>query len=417
MAKEKLFKTADEIIEGYGLKSVKDSNGKRKVYLKGRVLKSGNVALVRYSCDNYNVQRVSTGKVLVPETTMNDKTHNKEILRLQMIECDTLNSELERKEANFVPMAKSKIRIIDYIEDLSQKALQETGKRNSYYGTYHSLAIHIEMCFGKNTMLKDLNKEWVLRFLDFLKHDAVNLNYIKSTNPDKRKELPLSDNSQLRIYRNLNTALAKAKRNGLIAENPCDYIERRDKPKEKKGTRVYMELEEVKRLIATPFPKTASTADFRNAFLFACCTGLRFSDLRQLSMNHIKKGESGKFIDMTQFKTKEELKIYLDDFALSLIPDRQRTKEEPIFKLPKNANANDNKAFKKWFEDAKIEKHITWHCARHTTATLMLSNEVPLAVVSKQLGHGKIATTEIYAKIVDKAQANAAKKLSDLITS
>ena len=189
MAKEKLFKTADEIIEGYGLKSVKDSNGKRKVYLKGRVLKSGNVALVRYSCDNYNVQRVSTGKVLVPETTMNDKTHNKEILRLQMIECDTLNSELERKEANFVPMAKSKIRIIDYIEDLSQKALQETGKRNSYYGTYHSLAIHIEMCFGKNTMLKDLNKEWVLRFLDFLKHDAVNLNYIKSTNPDKRKEL------------------------------------------------------------------------------------------------------------------------------------------------------------------------------------------------------------------------------------
>ena len=134
-------------------------------------------------------------------------------------------------------------------------------------------------------------------------------------------------------------------------------------------------------------------------------------------MNHIKQGESGKYIDMTQFKTKEELKIYLDDFALSLIPDRQRTKEEPIFKLPKNANANDNKAFKKWFEDAKIEKHITWHCARHITATLMLSNEVPLAVVSKQLGHGKIATTEIYAKIVDKAQANAAKKLSDLITS
>lgn len=69
----------------------------------------------------------------------------------------TLHSELERKEANFVPLVKNKINLIEYIEDLSLKALQETGQRNSYHSTFHSLAIHIEMCFG-GTMLKDLNK-------------------------------------------------------------------------------------------------------------------------------------------------------------------------------------------------------------------------------------------------------------------
>lgn len=417
MGKEKLFRTAEELIDGYGLRSVKDSNGKRKVYLIGRILPSGNVSIIRYSCYDYNIKRVSTGKILIPENTLNDKTHNKEILRLQTVECDTLNSDLERKEANFAPVTKKSINVIDYTESMSKKALAETGNRNSNYATFHSLSSHIARCFGNNVPFKDINKVWIQRFLEYLRNEAVNLNYVRTPDLERRRLIPLTENSQLRLFRNLNSVLSQAKREGIIQSNPCELIERIDKPKEKKGRRTYLELEEVHRLISTPFPHTASTADYRNAFLFACCTGLRYSDLRTLTASQIKESENGIFIDLTQRKTGEDLKIYLDDFALSLIPKRDENPDLPVFKLPKNSNANDNVAFKTWFKNANITKHITWHCARHTTATIMLSNEIPLAVVSKQLGHTKLSTTQIYAKIVDKAQAEAAKKLSNLLVN
>lgn len=414
MAKEKLFKSAEELVEGYGLKSIKDSNQKRKVYLKGRILPSGNVALFYYSCTDYKIQRRNTGALLIPERNMTDKIRNKELLRLHSTECDTINADLERKDANFAPTRKNKTNVVDYIENLSQKALLQTGNKHSYYSTFHSLATHLERCFGHNIRFKDVDQKWILRFLSYLKTEAVNLNFVRTEDENRRKELPLSDNSQLRIYRNLNTVLSIAVKQDIIPINPCSLIDKKDKPKEKKGSRLYLELDEVKRLIETPFPATCSTADFRDAFLFACCTALRYSDLQKISQSDIKTGQNGTYIEIIQTKTKEPLKIYLDDFALSFIPKRERTKEEPLFKLPKNANANDNVAFKKWFVDAKIEKHITWHCARHTTATIMLSNNIPLAVVSAQLGHSKISTTQIYAKIVDKAQAEAATRFSKL---
>lgn len=417
MGNEKLFKTAKELIDGYGLKSVKNSNGKRKVYLIGRILPSGNVALVRYSCYDYKTTRVSTGKILIPEKSMNDKTHNKEIIRLQTVECDTLNSDLERREAHFSPVSKRNINFIDYIESLSKKALVQTGKRNSNYATFHSLSSHIARCFGDNVSFRDVDKKWVQRFLEYLKNEAVNLNYVRTANLERRQLIPLSENSRLRLFRNLNSILSQAIRDDIIQSNPCEHIDRIDKPKEKKSQRTYLELDEVKRLISTPFPHTSSIADYRNAFLFACCTGLRYSDLRALTASEIHKGENGIFIDLDQRKTGEHLNIYLDDFALSLLPQGYQYSTAPLFKLPKNANANDNVAFKTWFKNANITKHITWHCARHTTATIMLSNEIPLAVVSKQLGHTKLSTTQIYAKIVDKAQAEAAKKLSNLLVN
>lgn len=264
-------------------------------------------------------------------------------------------------------------------------------------------------------MLSDIDKQWCLGFLDYLKYEAPNLNYTRSKNEEKNKDLPLSSNSQVRLSRNLNTMLKKAFKKGLITSNPFALIETEDKPKEEKGTRVYMELEEVQRLIDTPSPYNRSKADFRNAFIFAVFSGLRYSDLRKITLSDIKKDSQGSYLDIEQTKTGEGLKIYLDDFALSFIPERKRAIDEPLFKLPKNGNANDNKGFKQWFKDAQIDKHITWHCARHSIATIMLSAGEPLAVVGKQLGHKKTATTERYAKITNKAQAQASRKIGKLI--
>ena len=84
---KQLFKDAQSIIKGYHLNA---KRGERKVTLVGRTLKSGNVALVRYSCDDYSVKRVSTGVVLKPENSQEIQDNNKELLRLQNVECDSV---------------------------------------------------------------------------------------------------------------------------------------------------------------------------------------------------------------------------------------------------------------------------------------------------------------------------------------
>lgn len=410
MAK-KLFQTQEELIQGYGLST--QGKDKRKVYLIGRPLASGNISLQRYSCNNNKRQRVSTGAILVPELSLEDKRTNEEVLRVQRIEADVLNAELTRQDSEYCPVKKSSVNLIDFIEEEAEREYKRTGKRNSFHACFHSLAVHIEMCFGHNVTFKDVDKQWIIKFLNYLKYDAVNLNYIRTKDENKKKDIPLSENSRVRLFRNLGTILGRAK--NYISVNPIKDVEKEFKPKWEQGTREYLELEEVKQLIATPFPKTTSTADFKNAFIFACLTGLRYSDLRRLSSSKMQKSSEGWYTNTKMVKTDGFLKIFIDEQALSLIPERERTPDEPFFKLPKNANANDNKAFKKWFEDAGISKHITWHCARHTTATVMLSNGISIGVVAKQLGHTKTSTTEIYAKIVDKAQAEASKKLTNLI--
>lgn len=78
------------------------------------------------------------------------------------------------------------------------------------------------------------------------------------------------------------------------------------------------------------------------------------------------------------------------------------------FGIPKNDSAN--KQLARWIKTAGIIKRITFHCSRHTAATLNLSLGTPIETVSKMLGHTKISTTQIYAKIIDEKQKEAVSK-------
>lgn len=110
MAKEKLYKTADEIIAGNSLIT---SKVHRKVSLIGRPLKTGNVSLVRYHSSGSGRFRVreceTTGVILCKETDSSTKLENLDKLRLQQVVCDTLNADLEREAADFKPLPKTKV--------------------------------------------------------------------------------------------------------------------------------------------------------------------------------------------------------------------------------------------------------------------------------------------------------------------
>ena len=411
MAQKKLYRDAKSLIEGYDLTA---KRGTRRVYLIGRALKSGNVALLRYvsrgSGPERVRERVSTGVILEVETDLIVKRNNEEKVRLQRVTCDMINTDLERKEADFVPVSKNKVQVIAYILKIGKDALAETGNRHSIYATMQALANHIETYAGKDISFKDINKKWIQGFISYLKTEALNQNFLRAKDEKNRKNVRISQNTQHRVIVNLNYVLNAALRDGVIRSNPMGELSSRDKVAAKKGTREYLSKEEVERLMATPF--THSRYNIKEAFLFSCFTGLRYSDLRMIRRSDFHRDDLGAYLRIKMVKTHEPLKIYVPEVALRMLPNTD-DENVPLFSLPKNDYANQT--LRKWLEDAKVtDKKITFHCGRHSAATLLLSAGLPLAVVGKQLGHLKTSTTEIYAKLVDEAQRSAAAKMDEL---
>lgn len=162
-----------------------------------------------------------------------------------------------------------------------------------------------------------------------------------------------------------------------------------------------MSVDEIQALKAAVCPNEL----IKNAFLFSLNTGLRWVDLIALTWSNI----NGDVIKITQSKTGKEAIIYLNDNALALLPQRGK-RNEPVFTLPSHTMAL--RYLDAWVEDAKIDKHITWHSARHSFAVNLLINKVDVKTMSSLLGHAGLRHTEKYTRVVDELKRQAVKTLN-----
>lgn len=144
----------------------------------------------------------------------------------------------------------------------------------------------------------------------------------------------------------------------------------------------------------------------RDVFVFSCYTGLAYCDVFSLTQENIVLGIDGNKWLMTQReKTATKVRVPLLNTAMTII---EKYQEHPKCiqtgkLLPVYSNQKMNQYIKEVTKKLKIEKHLTFHIARHTFATTVtLSNGVPIETVSKLLGHSKIATTQIYARVIEK---------------
>lgn len=152
--------------------------------------------------------------------------------------------------------------------------------------------------------------------------------------------------------------------------------------------------------------------ELKQAALFSAFTGLRHSDVVALTWGIIQKDNAGWVIRFTQQKTKGVEDLPISDEAVDLLGERG-TDDAIIFEgITKYSDPWYNQRLKKWVEDAGITKRISFHCFRHTFATLLLSQGADLYTVSKMLGHRDIKTTQIYGKIADKLKRDAANKIT-----
>lgn len=117
---------------------------------------------------------------------------------------------------------------------------------------------------------------------------------------------------------------------------------------------------------------------------------------------------------MTQQKTQEILSLPLSNEALKQLPVRGKAQDtEKVFKGLISLGRT-NEILPRWAAKAGIQKHITFHSARHTHATMMITLGADLYTVSKLLGHTNIQTTQIYAKIVDESKEKAIDLIPDI---
>lgn len=401
MAKKRLFKTATELIKGYGLPEPSQKRGRktgasdnRKVTLRARTLPSGNVQLYLYSCYKGKPTRFSVG-VLNPELTEEAKARNIEIVRMAEAEAGIRNADAIRQGHGMEPQQKRNVFLSDFIEQLiksksfSKQTNVSLGMLLAHVNTFRTAQIKIAL----------IDAVWLEGFIAYLRKDAISRVTTK-----KRKQI--TQNTQARLFEMLEIVLAKAVKDGIISKSPMSEIKPSEKPKYNKEAREYLTIEEVKMLMQTP----CTNDQLKKAFLFSVFTGLRWSDIVALNWTELKEDDNGKYFLLTMKKTKKQIRVYLSQIGLSFLPERTNEEDTPIFQgIPKNSATN--KHLKIWAKKAGItDKQICFHVARHTFATMMLNNDTPLEMVAKMLGHARLSTTEIYAKILNRSIAAATLK-------
>ena len=166
--------------------------------------------------------------------------------------------------------------------------------------------------------------------------------------------------------------------------------------------REYLTIDELNTLAATPCDRPI----MKRASLFSALTGMRHSDIQKLKWKEIIKDGEHYRILFTQQKTKGVQYMPISDQAYQLCGERGEP-DRLVFEGLQDPSWI-NKPLERWIKAAGITKHITFHCFRHTYSTLQLTNGTDIYTVSKMLGHTKVTTTQIYAKIVDEKKEQAA---------
>lgn len=161
------------------------------------------------------------------------------------------------------------------------------------------------------------------------------------------------------------------------------------------GLREALTFNELQKLIATPCKHNKT----RMAFLFSCATGIRWSDMKKMKWKNIVSHDDKLQLEILQSKTKKYVYMPLNKLALSVLPERGKD-EELVFDLYVNTNML-NIHLQEWVDDAGIDKHISYYCARHTFATLQYELGASLSTARSNLGHCDIESTMGYTHILE----------------
>lgn len=372
----------------------KMSNKKNNVILREKELASGSLSLyLDVYRDGHRSYEFLKLYINPKARTPIDKEQNRTNYELaNRIRTDREN-ELNNLAFDYIPPTKQKVLFFEfaqnYLDNYTKK--DDAMVKGAIEDFRKFIAEDYPDIKPETLKIKQIDRLMVINFIEFLQdnHTGEGANSYYS-----------------RFKKILNHAVAK----NIITKSPAQKKEPGDMEltcKKPTGLRKQILTNEEIQLIAKADTKHPQT---KKAFLFCLCTGLRFVDVKALKYSNIDFSTARLKID--QQKTGKPVIVDLNKTALKLIGEPGNA-GDLVFDLPGRKWAT--KTIDKLVKKAGINKHITWHCARHSLAVnLLTSDEKPdVKTVSSILGHSSTKTTEVYLHVVDELKKKAVNALPD----
>lgn len=262
------------------------------------------------------------------------------------------------------------------------------------------------------------------RFKDFLTETPQYTKYSKKIKPEQiTKDMILAFTEYLQgrskgegaksIYQRFKKVVKYAIEHDVMLKNPCNGIS--IKVDDQQLTKEILSTEEIQKLMETHYD--CENVNIRRAFIFCLFAGLRFCDVKELTYRNVDY--SNMLLRFEQNKTKGHsaasgVSIPLNQGLLMLIgePEEGQTRDSLVFPLPSYEACL--KAVKRWVKRAGIDKHISWHCARHSFAVNILNNGANIKTVASLLGHSGLKHTEKYTRAIDSLKQEAINSLPEI---
>lgn len=375
---------------------------KDPIKLRKREISNGNTSLYLDIYINGRRRYEYLKLYLVPEKNAADKQKNRETMQLAEAIKSKRIVEFQNGRFGFEDSKRLNIPVIDYFQTYVNR-LKAT--ESPSYGNYLSFLSHFKIfCKRRNPVFAEVTEQFAQDWIDYLM-TARRLNTHKgqqqSDNKDKK---PLSQNARHMYWSKFKTLISHAVKNKIIDKNPCDELEGIS---DEQTERVFLTIEELRRMIDAECSNPAA----KRAFLFSCLTGLRKSDIMRLTWGDLSKVDDFWRITFRQKKTGNLLYLDITDEAREIIGERNDHIDADLIFSGFFYSDKTNFALRDWAHAAGVNKHITFHSARHTFALLLLNEDTDIYTVSKLLGHTSVKTTQIYAHILDQKKRDAVMKL------
>lgn len=379
---------------------------KEPVRLREKKLKNGNVSLY---LDIYfeGVRKYEMLRLyLIPERNRADKEANRTTLAIA--------NSIKAKRIIDIQSGAYDVKLANRTEELFFPYYDKrasTAKGGSHRTWMSMRRIIVDYCKNEDITFKQMGIEWAHGLRDYIDKKSYGsgirlLKTITDEDIQERQAKGLAHGTKCQYWTIIKTIFNEAVRDGIIDKSPFANIAG-FKPSDPKRT--YLTAEEVKMLAQTECKRQ----DVKNAFLFSCLTGLRHSDIEQLTWGDVREENGYTRIVFRQQKTKRLEYLDINRQAVTLMGER-KADTELVFPIGVTL-VRLCVILKDWTKRANINKHITFHVARHTFATMMLNNGVDLYTVSKLVGHKNINTTQIYAKVMDENKRRAVDTIPDIL--
>ncbi|MDF4221093.1 site-specific integrase [Maribacter sp. M208] len=331
-----------------------------------------------------------------------DIYHNKErsyqFLDIKITPSDTKRSEKKRLAENI--RANKELELIslgssyqpEHLKDLNFNLFAEDFIKNYKYKDIRIVASAVakfkDATQNKKLKISQITPSVMETYKTYLIHDAK-----------------LSGETAHNYFTRFKKVLRNAKIKGYIKSMPTDEIRFKNPNKEDTLRKQVLTPEELQLLANTH----CGNSEVKKAFLFCCYTSLGMAEIRKLKWKNIKNNR----LETTREKTGGQINNRLNSVAVHLIGERKNS-EDFVFDLQIISDNAVNKNLKYWIQRTEIDKHLTFYCARHTFACLLLMNGANLKTVADAMGHSSTKSTLKYLNHVQKLQDNAIDNLPEI---